>query len=169
GVGLERRDWEREFADPRRLSLSVAILKHDVPALDVAKITQTRKEGRQEGIGGRRTEQKHAQASDFARRLRLRGEGAGEDAEGEADRERNARGVHGATAQCWVNTGAIFFQPSVLRNLICPLATRLKSRTSAASSLGSEPCVFTRRRNSSWSRSIVFVVHSVFHCAFGKR
>src|SRR5438132_12173116 len=39
-----------------------------------------------------------------------------------------------------------------------PLATRLKSRTRAASSLGSEPCVFTRRRNSSWSRSIVFVV-----------
>jgi hypothetical protein len=26
--------------------------------------------------------------------------------------------------------------------LICPLATRLKSRTSAASSVGSEPCVF---------------------------
>ena len=53
--------------------------------------------------------------------------------------------------------------------LTCPLATRLKSRTSAASSLGREPCVFTRRRNSSWSRSIVFVVRSVFHCVLGKR
>jgi hypothetical protein len=52
--------------------------------------------------------------------------------------------------------------------LICPLATRLKSRTSAASSLGSEPCVFTRRRSSSWSRSIALVVRSGFHCAFGK-
>ena len=52
---------------------------------------------------------------------------------------------------------------------IWPLATRLKSRISAASSLGREPCVFTRRRNSSWSRSIVFVVRRVFHCAFGKR
>jgi hypothetical protein len=60
-------------------------------------------------------------------------------------------------------------KPSILRNLICPLATRLKSRTSAASSVGSEPCVFTRRRNSSWSRSMVFVVRNVFRCAFGKR
>jgi len=42
-------------------------------------------------------------------------------------------------------TAAIFRQPSILRNLICPLATRLKSKTTAASSLGSEPCVFTRR------------------------
>ena len=32
-----------------------------------------------------------------------------------------------------------------------------------------EPCVFTRRRNLSWSRSIVFVVRSVFHCPLGKR
>src|SRR5438309_1556951 len=32
--------------------------------------------------------------------------------------------------------------------MICPLATRLRSRTSAASSLGSEPGVFTRQRNS---------------------
>src|SRR3989442_15780553 len=45
----------------------------------------------------------------------------------------------------------------------------MKSRTRAASSLGSEPCVFTRRRNSSWSRSMTFVVRSVFHCPFGNR
>src|SRR6266849_1625778 len=30
-------------------------------------------------------------------------------------------------------------------------------------------CVFTRRRNSSWSRSITFVVRSVFHWVLGKR
>jgi hypothetical protein len=30
-----------------------------------------------------------------------------------------------------------------LRSLICPLTTRLNSRINAASSLGSEPCVFT--------------------------
>jgi len=33
---------------------------------------------------------------------------------------------------------AIFRQPSILRNLSWPLATRVKSRTSAASSLGHE-------------------------------
>src|SRR5207237_3590879 len=73
------------------------------------------------------------------------------------------------TAVCWLSTAAIFCQPSIFRNLIGPLATRLKSRTSAASSVGSEPCVLTRRRNSPWSRSIVFVVRNVFHCALGKR
>jgi hypothetical protein len=66
---------------------------------------------------------------------------------------------------CRLSTAAIFRQPSILRNVICPLATRLKSETTAASSLGSELGVFTRRRKSSWSRSIVFVVRSVFHCA----
>jgi len=48
-------------------------------------------------------------------------------------------------------------------------ATKLKSSTSAASSPGSDPCVFTRRRNSSLSRSITLVVRIVFHCPFGKR
>src|SRR5437870_10025236 len=76
--------------------------------------------------------------------------------------------IHAAAGARPLSTAAIFRQPSVLRNLICPLATRLKRRTSAASSLGSEPCVFTRRRNSSWSRSITFVVRSIFHCALGK-
>jgi hypothetical protein len=45
---------------------------------------------------------------------------------------------HAATAVCWLSTVAIFRQPSILRNLICPLATRLNNRTSAASSLGVE-------------------------------
>src|SRR6266851_2341827 len=85
----------------------------------------------------------------------------------DADAHRHPR--YTVTAACWLSTAAIFRQPSILRNLICPLATRLKSRTRAAFSLGSEPWVFTRRRNSSWSRSIVFVVRNVFHCALGKR
>ena len=71
--------------------------------------------------------------------------------------ECGASDHHAAIRACWPSIVAIFRQPSILRNLICLLATRLKSNTSAASSLGSEPCIFTRRRNSSWSRSIVFV------------
>jgi hypothetical protein len=35
---------------------------------------------------------------------------------------------HAATAVCWLSTATIFRQPSILRNLICPLATRLKAR-----------------------------------------
>src|SRR5437667_11282039 len=82
---------------------------------------------------------------------------------GSAARRRQAAG-----RSRLLRTVAIFACPSILRNLICPLTTRLKSKISAASSVGSEPCVFTRRRNSSWSRSIVFVVRNVFHCALGK-
>jgi hypothetical protein len=56
-------------------------------------------------------------------------------------------------ALCCLSTMAMFRHPSIFRNLICMLATRLKSNISAASSFGNEPCVFTRRRNSSCSRS----------------
>src|SRR2546426_8235996 len=85
---------------------------------------------------------------------------------GASMRQRAMR--HAATDVCRLSTAAIFRQPSIRRSVICPLTTRLKSRISAASSLGSEPCVFTRRRNSPWSRSITFVVRNVFHCALGK-
>src|SRR2546430_95989 len=47
--------------------------------------------------------------------------------------ERRAK-HHAATAACWLSTLAIFRHPSILRNLICPLATRLNSRISAVSS-----------------------------------
>src|SRR6266481_7882551 len=78
--------------------------------------------------------------------LRLGGERHGEeDAEGEDRRQGSAwpnapriQHDHAATAVCWLNTAAIFRQPSIFRNLVCPLATRLKSRTSAASSRGGE-------------------------------
>jgi hypothetical protein len=43
---------------------------------------------------------------------------------------------HAATAARLPSIAAIFRQPSILRNLICPLATRLNSSTSVASSLG---------------------------------
>jgi len=49
-----------------------------------------------------------------------------------------------------------------------PADHELNSRINAASSVGSEPWVFTRRRNSSLRRSITLVVRNVFHCAFGK-
>ena len=65
-----------------------------------------------------------------------------EQAEDEGGAAPSAYEDHAATVVCWLSTAAIFRQPSIRRNLICPLATRLKSRTSAASSLGSEPCVF---------------------------
>jgi hypothetical protein len=68
----------------------------------------------------------------------------GQDDDQEDDCQRSPYDDHAAIAFCWPSTSAIFRQPSILRYLICPLATRLKSRTTAASSVGSEPCVFTR-------------------------
>jgi hypothetical protein len=42
--------------------------------------------------------------------------------------------------QTRLNGSTRTFGASILRHLIWPLATRLQKRTSAASSLGSEPC-----------------------------
>ena len=66
------------------------------------------------------------------RLLRLGDEQSGKDAEGEGGRKCSACDHH-AAACCWVSTEAIFRQPSILRNLIYPVATRRKSRITAAS------------------------------------
>ena len=58
--------------------------------------------------------------------LRPDGERCREDLEDEADRERGAHELHAATGGRLLSTAAIFRQPSILRNLVCPLATRLK-------------------------------------------
>jgi hypothetical protein len=58
--------------------------------------------------------------------------------------------------------------PIDLPQLDLPAGDQAEEPDQAAASVGSEPCVFTRQRNSSLSRSITFVVRSVFHCAFGK-
>jgi len=63
-----------------------------VPALDITQIAQTRDECGQIGIGGGRTEEKHAEPCDFARLL-LRG--PGRQRRGQRVRER----VHDAVVE----------------------------------------------------------------------
>jgi hypothetical protein len=68
-------------------------------------------------------------------------------------------------ASCGRSTGVSQHRRDLARDIeatqrICPVTTRPKSRTSAASSVGSAPWVFTRRRNSSFNRSITLVVLS---------
>ena len=84
-----------------------------------------------------------------------------------AGRRLPGRGNHAATNVFWLSTVAIFCQPSILRNLIWPVATRLKSSTPAASLLGNEPCVFTRRLNSSWTWALL-VGHFVARFALNR-
>jgi len=55
-----------------------------------------------------------------------------------AGRRLPGRGNHAATNVFWLSTVAIFCQPSILRNLIWPVATRLKSSTTGR--------VFARQR-----------------------
>jgi hypothetical protein len=124
-----------------------AVLEGDALALDPAPLAQALPERLEERRRFDRTDPQKPDARRL-RRLSLRHERRGEDADDKGGCERNASDLH-AAAVCWLSTAAIFRQPSILRNLICPLATRLKSRTNAASSFGNEPCVFTRRRNSS--------------------
>ncbi len=56
-------------------------------------------------------------------------------------------------------------QEQVVQTLLRGGALQLKSSPSAASSPGSEPCVFTRRRNSSFRRSITLLVRAQLHRA----
>src|SRR6059036_1964534 len=65
------------------------------------------------------------------------GERRGEQAESESNCERIAYDHHAAAAVRWLSTVAIFRPPSILRNMICWLAIRPKSRTSAASCFAS--------------------------------
>src|SRR5438132_4790357 len=54
-------------------------------------------------------------------------------------RAQRAEGTdHAAPVLCWFSIAAIFRQRSILRNVICPLATRVKRRIKAASSIGSD-------------------------------
>jgi len=169
-VHLEPDQLGRQVGQPVDPTLRISIVDDNILALNPPELAQPLPERVEQGRPiGRGRHPKKTYARHLSRLLRVGGERHGEKGEGEDDCERIAYDPHAATAVCWLSTVAIFRQTSIRRNLICPLATRLKSRTSAASSVGNEPCVFTRRRNSSWSRSIVFVVRSVFHWARGNR
>ena len=54
--------------------------------------------------------------------------------------------------------------PSTLRMVIWPDASRARSSMGTVSAQGSTVWVLMRRRNSSFSRSIAFVVLADFHC-----
>src|SRR5262249_54646925 len=149
-------------------TLRISIVDDNILALNPPELAQPLPERVAQGRPvGRGRHLKKTYPRHLSRLLRVGSERRGEETPGEGKDGCAPPGHHAATAVCWFNTAPIFCQPSILRNLICPLATRPKSRTSAASSVGSEPCVFTRRRNSSWSRSIVFVVRRVFDCGLG--
>jgi hypothetical protein len=66
----------------------------EVPALDITQIAQSRDEGGQIGIGGGRTEEKHAEPRDLARRLTLSGERRKSKAKSENDREPDQPHAH---------------------------------------------------------------------------
>src|SRR5690349_21511535 len=60
-------------------------------------------------------------------------------------------------------------QPSTLRMVIWPEASRAQNNIAAVSAEGSTVCVLMRRLNSSWSRSTALVVRADFHWLSGNR
>ncbi len=58
---------------------------------------------------------------------------------------------------------ASVFQPSTLRMLIWPEASKAQNNMAAVSADGNTVCVLIRRLNSSCSRSMAFVVRALFH------
>ena len=61
------------------------------------------------------------------------------------------------------------FQPSTLRMLIWPEASKAQNNIAAVSADGSTVCVLIRRLNSSCSLSIAFDAQIDFHWLIGKR
>src|ERR1700760_3277318 len=59
-------------------------------------------------------------------------------------------------------------QPSTLRMLIWPEASSAQNNMAAVSADGSTVCVLILRLNSSWSRSIAFVVRTLRHWSGGR-
>src|SRR6058998_2773245 len=64
---------------------------------------------------------------------------------------------------------ASVFQPSTLRMLIWPEASKAQNNIAAISAEGSTVCVLIRRLNSSCSRSIALVVRTLRHWLGGRR
>src|ERR1700733_14498042 len=64
---------------------------------------------------------------------------------------------------------AMVCQPSTLRMLIWPDASSAQNNMAAVSADGSTVCVLILRLNSSWSRSIAFVVRTLRHWSGGRR
>ena len=58
---------------------------------------------------------------------------------------------------------ASVFQPSTLRMLIWPEASKAQNNMAAVSADGYTVCVLIRRLNSSCSRSMALVVRALFH------
>jgi hypothetical protein len=58
---------------------------------------------------------------------------------------------------------ASVFQPSTLRMLIWPEASKAQNNIAAVSADGRMVCVLIRRLNSSCSRSMALVVRALFH------
>jgi hypothetical protein len=130
--------------------LRISIVDHKILTLNPPELVQPLPERVEQGRPiGRGRHPKPTYPGHLSRLLRVGAERRGEDTHGEESDECAPPDHQAATTVCWFNTAPIFCQPSILRNLICPLATRLKSRTGAASSVGSEPCVcaLEKRKN----------------------
>ncbi len=62
-----------------------------------------------------------------------------------------------------------FCQPSTLRMVIWPEASRAQRSIGTVSAQGKTAWVLMRRRNSSFRRSMEFVVRAAFHCDGSRR
>ena len=69
----------------------------------------------------------------------------------------------------WMGFVVSVCQPSTLRMLICPEASSAQNNIAAVSADGSTVWVLIRRLNSSWRRSIAFVVLALRHWVGGRR
>src|SRR5262249_39733103 len=131
-VHFEPDQLGRQVGQPVDPTLRISIVDDNILALNPPELAQPLPE-RVEQVRpiGRGRQAKKTYPRHLSRLLGPGDERCGEEAQSEDSDECDTSDSHAATAVCWLNTAAIFRQPSVRCNLICPLATKLKSRTRA--------------------------------------
>ena len=84
-INLERNQFGRKSREPLELPLGISVVDHDIATLDVAEGPQSLEEGLSQVRVGARVERQEAYSRGFPSRLRLDGEGHGEETEGASD------------------------------------------------------------------------------------
>ena len=88
-INLECNQFSRKSGKPLELPFGISVFNHNVAALDVTEVTQSLEEGHsQVGVGARVERQKADSRGPGRCRLRLDGEGHGEEAAGESADQR---------------------------------------------------------------------------------
>ena len=145
----------REGWQPAVLTVRPAVLDQNVLLLDVTGLPESRPERGNMGRGISCCPTGEQPDHGYRWPLRTNTERQREKAETLGNRECCANDDHASTRDNPPSTAAIFCQPSILRNLICPLATMLKSSDRDYPGASTPPAALRMRKADAFDRATI--------------